>query len=257
MKTNFRFNFRKELLILTFFAFLYMPFLIFYQIKINNNGFCGQTNGQISEQEMRLNAIKGIILNEVKRAARREDKFSLRDSKVLVINKNVSNLELIEMIESSSVAMFLRDIEINHNPVYVSNEYEINSIKHELFEKEFSIISYNERDQEMFVYPGSEIFSAKSEFKNERPEFKFSIFDKFHGYGNIFYKYTNYHIDLACCDGRQNIDEYRSSEHHKKNIVEIIINRKKSPSSFLILSNCGDLMEKEDSDGNYRSDFWF
>lgn len=63
------------------------------------------------------------------------------------------------------------------------------------------------------------------------------------------------HIDLACCDGKQNIDEYRSSEHHKKNIVEIIINRKKSPSSFLILSNCGDLMEKEDSDGNYRSDF--
>lgn len=246
MKTNRWFNFRKELLILSFFAFLYVPFLIFYQIQFNNNGFCGQTNGEISEQEIRLNAIKGIILNEVKRAA---------DSKVLVINKNISSAELIEMIESSSVALFLRDVEANRNPVHVSNEYEINFIKHELFEKEFSIISYNERDQEMFVYPGSDIYSAKSEFKKERPEFKFSIFDKFNGYGNIFYKYTRYHIDLACCDGKQNIDEYRSSERHKKNIIEIIVDNRKYPSSFLILSNCGDLMEKEDSDGNYTSDF--
>jgi hypothetical protein len=198
----------------------------------NATGQCLSRLSKLSESEMKLRVVKGVVAHYLEGAKPAR-------LKIMFLGRSVTQQELIERNQSGTLLDLLKE-----RPLPLSDEDQLNQFSAEIDKGEFTILFHTpETTYSLTLLPGKSLHRADpaitTEFFKTNKHLGLTG-EKLNNFGNYLYQYEHYSLDTACCGARRPFDKEEIIDAKKRNIKEMN-HRKRFPEhrwSFPI-SNCG------------------
>ncbi len=234
------------------FVVLALSVFFFWRFEQAKTGICRDSGKILTGQDLRQAVLKNLVMIAVEAANVHEGLFHNGTERVGIIrNPQGINIYPTEYnIKSLMEKAYNNDrsFEENFSIEMIApgdNGFDVNKL-----EEPFMLVGY-------WTYPGGGAVIIVS--KDVRPvdppawSHKISLYDRFHGFGNYYYRIKQTFLSRECCDNR---DYGRTREDHlKKKRIEYLGSLRSFDKNiavhdnYVMVSNCGDLLTEKSENG--------
>ena len=217
--------------------------------EYTETGRCYRNGSILSAEELRMQTIRSLLADE-KEAAEREN-TDRTYVKAFLIPRSLTSEDVINAVVSKSIVNLPKEATFP-----ISTESDVVNVNSKFLHGDFSIILYG--GGYVFITPSGGIKAVDSKVaqkyldEQRKPGFQLSLFERALGYGNHYFQVDAFsHIDLGCCEDRyvKNPKGGLSSEWYTREIIRRFENRDMLPRSYLVVSNCGDILHRQSDEG--------